>query len=60
MICILVFPNQVDFDKNKHLGAKTIKKRDKERQKLIQLIRQREEKKRKEKEEEEKKKEGER
>lgn len=51
---------QVDFDKTCHLSATKIKKRDQERQKLIEMERKEEERKRKEKEEEERRKELER
>ena len=51
---------QVDFDKTCHLSAKNIKKRDQERQKLIELERREEERKMKEREEEERQKEEER
>ncbi|XP_022084750.1 A-kinase anchor protein 17A-like [Acanthaster planci] len=51
---------KVDFDKTRHLCAKSIQKREKERQRLIQLEKQREEQKRLEREEEERKQEEER
>lgn len=51
---------QVDFDKTCHLSAKSIKRRDQERQKLIEMERKEEEKKRKEREDEERRKEEER
>lgn len=51
---------QVDFDKSGHLSAKNIKKRDQERQKLIDMERKEEERKQREREEEERQKELER
>ena len=51
---------QVEFDKTCHLSATNIKKRDKERQRLIDTERKEEERKQKEKEEEERRKEEER
>lgn len=51
---------QVDFDRTGHLSATNIKKRDQERQRLIEIERKEEERKRKEKEEEERRKELER
>ena len=51
---------QVEFDNACHLSAKNIKKRDQERQKLIEIERKEEERKRKEKEDEERRKEEER
>ena len=39
---------QVDFDKSGHLSAKNIKKRDQERQKLIDMERKEEERKQRE------------
>ncbi|XP_071950286.1 A-kinase anchor protein 17A-like [Antedon mediterranea] len=44
---------KVDFDKTKHMSAKSIRKRNKERERLIQLEREREEQKKKEREAEE-------
>lgn len=51
---------QVDFDRTCHLSAKNIKKRDQERQRLIEIERKEEERKRRQKEEEERRKEMER
>lgn len=51
---------KVDFDRTKHLSNKSIRRRERERQRLIELEEQRAEQKRKEKEEEERRKEEER
>lgn len=51
---------QVDFDRTGHLSAKNIKKRDQERQRLIEIERKEEERKVREKEDEERRKEQER
>ena len=50
----------MDFDKTKHLADKAIRKRDEERQKLLQLEQEREERVRKEREAEEQRREDER
>ena len=55
-----MFAAQVDFDKTKHLADKAIRKREEERQKLIQLEQEREERVRKEREAEEQRREDER
>ena len=50
----------MDFDKTKHLADKAIRKREEERQKLIQLEQEREDRVRKEREAEEQRREDER